>query len=130
MGLVYLGALAIALFGMVMLDRRFTLFFWQDVRRASIVLSAGVIFFLVWDLFGIGLGIFFRGETSFMTGLQLAPELPVEELFFLILLCYLTMNAFAAAGGVVDVARRRRAERRGVAHDAAPATSPTRSDAQ
>ena len=40
-----------------------------------------------------------------MTGLQVAPELPVEELFFLTLLCYLTMNAYAAAG---MLQRRRR----------------------
>jgi lycopene cyclase domain-containing protein len=98
MPLVYLAALGVALTGMVMLDRRFSLFFWRDARRAAVVLASGVVFFLVWDLFGIGLGIFFRGETEIMTGLQLAPELPVEELFFLILLCYLTMNAYAAAG--------------------------------
>lgn len=98
MGILYLTALAIALSGMVVLDRRFGLFFWADARRAAIVLAAGVVFFLVWDLFGIGLGIFFRGETSFMTGLVIAPELPIEEVFFLALLCYLTMNAYAAAG--------------------------------
>ena len=108
MPVVYLAALAIALTGMVMLDRRFALFFWKDARRAAIVLITGVVFFLVWDLAGIGLGIFFRGETSFMTGLQLAPELPVEELFFLILLCYLTMNAYAAAGMLMEGIRRRR----------------------
>jgi len=95
-GLLYLAALAIALTGMVMLDRRFRLFFWRSARTATIVLVTGVAFFLVWDLFGIGLGIFFRGETSFMTGLQLAPELPIEELFFLTLLCYLTMNLYGA----------------------------------
>ncbi len=100
MGILYLVALFIALFGMVMLDRRFRLFFWADARRAAIVLMAGVVFFLVWDLLGIGLGIFFRGETAFMTGLQVAPELPLEEIFFLTLLCYLTMNLFAAAGRV------------------------------
>jgi lycopene cyclase domain-containing protein len=103
MPFVYLAALGVALTGMVMLDRRFSLFFWRDAARASIVLVCGVVFFLVWDLFGIGLGIFFRGETSFMTGAQLAPELPVEELFFLILLCYLTMNAYGAA----DMVRRK-----------------------
>jgi len=95
--LLYLLALAIALTGMVMLDRRFQLFFWRSARRAAVVLVVGVVFFLVWDLAGIGLGIFFRGETSFMTGLQLAPELPLEELFFLTLLCYLTMNAYGFA---------------------------------
>ena len=97
MGLLYFAALAISLTGMVMLDRRFRLFFWRDARRATIVLLVGVAFFVVWDLAGIGLGIFFRGETAFMTGLQVAPELPVEELFFLTLLCYLTMNLYGFA---------------------------------
>ena len=94
MGILYLLALAISLTGMVMLDRRFRLFFWRDWRRATIVLAVGVVFFLAWDVAGISLGIFFRGETDFMTGLQLAPELPLEELFFLTLLCYLTMNLY------------------------------------
>jgi lycopene cyclase domain-containing protein len=99
--LAYLGALLLALAGMVVLDRRFRLFFWQDARRASIVLAAGLVFFLAWDLAGVGSGIFFRGETEFMTGLQVAPEVPVEEIFFLALLCYLTMNAFALVARVL-----------------------------
>ena len=82
---------------MVLLDRRFRLFFWLAPRRATVVLVLGVAFFLAWDLAGIGLGIFFRGETAFMTGLQLAPELPVEEVFFLTMLCYLAMNLYGAA---------------------------------
>jgi len=106
-GLLYLVALGIALTGMVMLDRRFGLFFWRSARTAAVVLVAGVAFFLVWDLFGIGLGIFFRGETDFMTGLQIAPELPIEEVFFLTLLCYLTMNLY----GALELLRARRAER-------------------
>jgi lycopene cyclase domain-containing protein len=93
---VYLAALLVALAGMVVLDRRFTLFAWRDARRAAVVLIVGLTFFLVWDLQGIGLGIFFRGETTFMTGWQWAPELPFEEPFFLLLLCYLTMNLYGA----------------------------------
>jgi lycopene cyclase domain-containing protein len=106
MGLLYLLALLVSITGMVVLDRRFTLFFFRDVRRAIIVLAAGLVFFLVWDLAGIGLGIFFRGETSFMTGFQLAPELPIEELFFLTLLCYLAMNVFGFLTRVRGAARR------------------------
>ncbi|MDO7883082.1 lycopene cyclase domain-containing protein [Antiquaquibacter soli] len=94
MPLVYLAALLVALTGMVLLDRRFRLFFWRDARRAAIVLVVGVVFFLLWDLAGVSLGVFFRGETSFMTGIQIAPEVPLEELFFLTLLCYLTMNVY------------------------------------
>lgn len=96
-GFSYLIALAIALTGMVMLDRRFRLFFWRDARRAAIVLPAGVAFFLIWDVFGIALGIFFRGQTEFMTGVLVGEELPLEEVFFLTLLCYNTMNAYTAA---------------------------------
>lgn len=91
---LYLIALLIALTGMVVLDRRFSLFFWRDARRAAIVLGVGLVFFLAWDLAGVGGGIFFRGETPFMTGLQVAPEVPIEEVFFLALLCYLTMNVY------------------------------------
>lgn len=96
MTFAYLGALIIALAGMVLLDRRFTLFFWQHARRAAIVLTAGVVFFLIWDFVGVGLGVFFRGDTPYMTGLQIAPEVPVEEVLFLTLLCYLTMNLYGA----------------------------------
>jgi lycopene cyclase domain-containing protein len=97
MSFLYLIALLVALTGMVLIDHRFRLFFWRSGRKAAIVLVVGLVFFLAWDLAGIGLGIFFRGETAFMTGVQLAPELPLEEPFFLALLCYLTMNLYEAA---------------------------------
>ena len=94
MPFLYLLALLVALAGMVILDGRFRLFFWRGPVRATIVLVSGLVFFLVWDLQGIRLGIFFRGETSFMTGWEWAPQLPLEEPLFLLLLCYLAMNAY------------------------------------
>ena len=97
MGIVYLAALLVSLTGMVVLDRRFRLFYWVNAKRASIVHVVGIVFFLVWDIYGIGQGLFFRGETSFMTGILLGPELPLEELFFLTLLTYMTMNLFGAS---------------------------------
>jgi lycopene cyclase domain-containing protein len=97
MGMVYLIALLVSLTGMVVLDRRFRLFYWVNAKRASVVHIVGIVFFLIWDLYGIGQGLFFRGETSFMTGVLLAPELPLEELFFLTLLTYMTMNLFGAS---------------------------------
>ncbi|GAB2457114.1 lycopene cyclase domain-containing protein [Conyzicola lurida] len=106
MGLLYLVALLVALTGMVMLDRRFTLFFWADARRAAVVLVSGLVFFVLWDLAGIGLGIFFRGETDFMTGIQVAPELPVEELFFLALLVYVTMDLYGFACRSLSLSKR------------------------
>ncbi|MEQ1735789.1 MAG: lycopene cyclase domain-containing protein [Rhodoglobus sp.] len=94
MTFAYLAALLVALTGMVLLDRRLGLFFWAAPWRAAVVLVVGLLFFLAWDLVGVGLGVFFRGETQFMTGLQVAPEVPLEEVFFLLLLCYLTMNVY------------------------------------
>jgi lycopene cyclase domain-containing protein len=91
---LYLGALLVSIVGMIVLDVRFKLFFAASWARAAIVLVVGVAFFLAWDVAGITLGIFFRGNPDLLTGVVLAPELPVEELFFLVLLCYTTMNAF------------------------------------
>ncbi|POH62017.1 lycopene cyclase domain-containing protein [Cryobacterium zongtaii] len=105
MGFAYLLALLVSLTGMVVLDRRFGLFFWRAPRAAAVVLASGVLFFLAWDLVGIGTGIFYRGETVFMTGLQVAPELPIEEVFFLTFLCYLFMNALQGARMLLE--RRR-----------------------
>lgn len=118
MGVVYLAGLLVALTGMVLLDRRFQFFYWANAKRAGIVHAIGIVFFLVWDLFGIGQGLFFRGETSFMTGILLAPELPLEELFFLALLTYMTMNLFAASAQFFARREARAAAASGVASGA------------
>ncbi|MDP3208600.1 MAG: lycopene cyclase domain-containing protein [Rhodoglobus sp.] len=109
MTFAYLAALLVALTGMVLLDRRFRLFFWAAPWRAAVVLVVGLLFFLGWDLVGVGLGVFFRGETQFMTGLQVAPEVPLEEVFFLLLLCYLTMNIFSWLSSAKRVSKPKRA---------------------
>lgn len=105
----YLVALLVSIFGMVLIDRRWRLYFWRDARRAGITLAVGVAFLLVWDLAGVGLGVFFRGGSTLLTGMQVAPEVPVEEPFFLVLLCYLTMNLYGALSSLAD--RRRRVPR-------------------
>ncbi|UZN02575.1 lycopene cyclase domain-containing protein [Cellulomonas sp. S1-8] len=93
-GLLYLGALLVSLGCLALLDRRFTLAFWYDARRTGWTLGLGVLGFLLWDLAGLALGIFARGDSPHMTGLLLAPELPVEEVFFLALLCYVALLAW------------------------------------
>lgn len=94
MGLTYLAVVLLSMGGMVILDARLKLFFWLAPARAAVVTAAGLVFFTAWDLAGISLGIFFRGQSAFMTGIEVAPELPIEELFFLTFLSYLTMNLF------------------------------------
>lgn len=92
MSFLYLGFLLFSLAGMVVLDVRQRLFFAADARRAALVLLCGLAFFLAWDLAGIRLGIFLHSPSRFATGWLVAPQIPVEEVVFLVFLCYLTMN--------------------------------------
>ena len=110
MGL-YLLALLASLLGLVLLDYRYKLVLFRDWLAGSVALIAGLAFFLLWDLFGIANGIFFRGETPGLTGLMVAPELPLEEIFFLTLLCYTTLEVFLALGRFVHGRRDRKAAR-------------------
>jgi lycopene cyclase domain-containing protein len=105
---LYLGALLVSIAGMVVLDLRFKLFFAAAPLRAAIVLVVGLAFFLAWDVAGITLGIFFRGNPGLLTGVLLAPELPLEELFFLTLLIFTTMNSYAALSRGLSSGRRSR----------------------
>jgi lycopene cyclase domain-containing protein len=98
MNIAYLVALLFSIMGMAILDWRYKLFFWADWRRATIVMAAGLAFFLIWDVTGVNLHIFFPGDSSWDTGWMIAPGVPIEELFFLTLLCYLTMNVYALFG--------------------------------
>ena len=92
----YLGALLVSLGGLALIDRRWRLAFWAQPRRAALTIGAGVLAFLAWDLAGLALGIFARGDSPHMTGVLLAPELPLEEAFFLALLCYSALLAWRA----------------------------------
>jgi lycopene cyclase domain-containing protein len=92
---IYLLCLLAASACMVLVDRRWRLFFWRDARRAAWVLAIGVALLLVADVVGIALGVFSRAPTWAMTGIVLGPELPLEEPLFLAFLTYLTMNLVA-----------------------------------
>ncbi|WP_314146358.1 lycopene cyclase domain-containing protein [uncultured Leifsonia sp.] len=106
MTLLYLAALLLALGAMVLLDRRFRLVFWRDARRAAIVLAIGLVFFLAWDAAGIAFGVFARGASPYLSGVDIAPELPLEEVFFLTFLCYLTLVLLSGTRAVLDRGRR------------------------
>lgn len=105
MRFAYGAALLVSLAGLLVLDRRFRLAWWAAPRRAALVLGVGLAFFLVWDLSGIARGIFFVGDGPYQSGLRVAPEVPVEELGFLLLLGQTTLCLAAAAERLV--ARRR-----------------------
>ncbi len=87
----YLTALLVSGGGLVLVDRRWRLLFWHDALRAAVVAAVGVAVLLAADLVGISHGLFFRVPSRVMTGVLLAPELPLEEPVFLAFLCCLTV---------------------------------------
>lgn len=98
MSVVYLSALVLALLGTGLLDSRHRLAMWGGAPlRTVVIVLVGVLFFLVWDVVGIAEGVFFRGSGPWMTGILLGPELPLEEVFFLVLLCYSTLISYLLA---------------------------------
>ena len=94
MQFAYLAGLIFSIIGLGLFDWRFKLGFSTNKKAAALATLLPLIFFLIWDGAGIALGIFFRGETSHLTGILVAPELPIEELFFLFLLNYTTLTIF------------------------------------
>jgi lycopene cyclase domain-containing protein len=89
--LTYLVALLVPLAAMAAVDRRWRLVLWADPWRAAVVLVLGVIAFLAWDVLALDLGFYRRGGSPLMTGLDVAPDLPLEEVFFVLFLCYLSL---------------------------------------
>ncbi len=94
MQFLYLAGLIFSIIGLGLFDWKFKLGFSTNKKAALLATLLPLIFFLLWDGAGIALGIFFRGETSHLTGLLIATELPLEELFFLFLLNYSTLTIF------------------------------------
>jgi len=84
----YLIGLLLSCAGVALVDRRYRLAVWHDPRTVLKVLAIGLAFFIAWDLAGIQLQIFHSGHSPYMLGLYIMPDLPVEELFFLLLLTY------------------------------------------
>ena len=87
----YLAVLLFSFAGMATLDYRHKLAFFHNRRRTLITLAVGVAVFTVWDIAGVALGIFFTGNSPYITGVMLGPEYPLEELVFLTFLCYFTL---------------------------------------
>ena len=91
MRLSYLAALLVPIACMALVDRRWRLVLWADWRRAVAVLALGTVAFLAWDVVAIELDFYRRGGTSLMTGIEIVPHLPLEEVFFILFLCYFTL---------------------------------------
>lgn len=93
----YLLALLVSAAGVAALDARGRLVLWRRPRRAVLAILIGTAFFLIWDAVGIATGVFVKGDSPMLLGIDLAPHLPLEEPVFLAFLCYLALVVHAAA---------------------------------
>lgn len=118
---IYLLAILISTAGIAVIDARWKLAAFRSPGRTAAAVAIGVVFFLAWDAVGITTGVFLKGDSPLYTGVDLAPELPLEELFFLVFLCYLGLVVWAAALRFLE---RRSADPISRAHESRSAEEP------
>ena len=94
---LYLAAILVSAAGVALLDRRWRLAAWGTPGRTAAAVAIGTAFFLAWDAAGIAAGVFVKGDSPLLIGLDLAPHLPLEEPFFLAFLSYLALVVHAGA---------------------------------
>ena len=99
---LYLAAILLSAAGVAALDARFRLAAWRTPGRTAAAVGIGTAFFLVWDIAGIAQGIFVKGDSPALLGVDIAPHLPLEEPFFLAFLCYLALVVWGGAGLLID----------------------------
>lgn len=87
----YLFVLLFSISGLLFIDYRYKLAFWHDKRRTAWTIGITMLIFILWDIIGITIGIFFKGNSQYILPFVIAPEFPVEELFFLFLLSFVTL---------------------------------------
>lgn len=92
--MIYLGILLVLLACMVLLDAKGKLFLFRHPVRGILALGLGTGFFVLWDVLAIRQGIFLHKESQLMTGIMVGEQFPLEEVFFLVFLCYCAMIAF------------------------------------
>lgn len=100
--MIYLLTLVALLGCMALVDAKWKLFLFARPVAGVAVLVLGLAFFLAWDVWAIAAGIFLHRDSPLMTGLMIAPQLPLEEAFFLLFLCYQGMILFTGALRILD----------------------------
>ncbi|KAF2414365.1 lycopene cyclase [Microbacterium sp. B35-04] len=99
---VYLTAILASAVGVLLIDRRWRLAAWAAPGRTLAAVGIGMVFFLAWDAVGIATGVFVKGDSPLLLGIDLAPHLPLEEPVFLAFLSYLALVAWAGVQRVLD----------------------------
>lgn len=94
---LYLLAILVSAAGVALLDRRWRLAAWRAPGRTAACVGIATAFFLAWDAAGIASGVFVKGASPLLIGVDLAPQLPIEEPIFLAFLGYFALVVWAGA---------------------------------
>jgi len=105
--MIYLAILLGLLGCMALVDAKWKLLVFRYPLRGLMVLVLGTGFFVLWDVLAIGQGIFLHKPSQLMTGVMVGDQFPLEELFFLVFLCYCAMIAVTGAQALLRFRARR-----------------------
>ena len=87
----YLAILFFSISGMVIIDWRYKLVFYDVPKAATKAIIIMMAILLFADVIGINWNIF-GTNAKYVSGIFLGnPNLPIEEIFFLFLLCYFVL---------------------------------------
>lgn len=84
--------------GMTIIDRVHRLALFYDYKRTLITVGICVAVLIIWDIVGIATGIFFSGNSQYMSGLYIANDFPIEEVFLLTFISYFTLILYRIVG--------------------------------
>lgn len=107
MSFAYLLAITLSAVGVGLIDARFRLALFRAPGRAAIAVAATAVLMLVIDLSAIATGNFLIGASPWMTGFEVLPHLPIEELCFVLFLAYVSLVAVTGAERALTERRRR-----------------------
>ena len=85
--LIVLGCLGLV-------DYKYHLAMFRHPVRASIILLVLVVLFAIWDIAGIQAGIFRKGSSPLLLGIDIIDNFPIEEIAFLLVLHYTALLAW------------------------------------
>jgi lycopene cyclase domain-containing protein len=101
----YLAFLLMTICSLLTIDRRWRLAFFAHWRRTAKTIAVSMMVFIVWDAAGIAADIFYPGDSKYVLDILLAPGFPVEEVFFLFVLVYVTLIIWRGWEHYADVSR-------------------------
>ena len=97
MSAAYLIGILVSAIGVGLIDARWRLAVFHRPLRALFAVTATSLLLLVIDLGGIATGNFILGDSQWMTGIELLPHLPIEEIAFILFLSYVSLVAVSAS---------------------------------